>query len=308
MQQLPSVRQLRYFDMLERLSHFGRAAEACFVSQSAFSVAIRDLETRLGVQLVDRNNRRVTITPIGRQIAARARLCLQDLTQLAELAAETRAPLSGRLTLGVIPTIAPFLLPRVLPEIRRRYPALRLYIREGMTSDLHRQLLGGELDLVLIALPWSLPGVELMTLFRDRFRLACRDGTQLMDPRKFSVNRVTAESILLLEDGHCLRDHALEACRVRNLESVSRFSASSLYTLLEMVNNDLGVTFLPEIAENSALLTQTRIRTWPLAARSYREIALGWRETTARAGEFRALGKLIAEHGTPGRSLRPKRA
>lgn len=295
MSRLPTVKQLSYFVALERSGHFGHAADASFVSQSAFSVAIRELETTLGVQLVDRTTKQVTITPVGREVAAQARLVLRDLDQLVQIAGAGREPLTGRLTLGVIPTIAPFLLPRILPRIRRRYPRLQIFIREGKTEDIHADLIDGSLDAILIALPYPLRNVEVANLFRDQFLLAARRGTKLVDPQHFSVNRITANSVLLLEDGHCLRDHALDACRVRNLEAVNRFAATSLYTLLEMVDNDLGVTFVPEMAIGSALLKQTRIETWPLAKNSYREIALAWRKSTARGEEFGLLADLIRE-------------
>lgn len=292
---LPTVKQLRYFEALERLAHFGHAAAACNVSQSAFSIAIRDLETLLGVQLVERSKRHVTVTPLGRQIADQARLCLRDLEQLVDLAEQRRRPLTGPMTLGVIPTIAPFLLPRVLPRVRERYPDLRLFIREDRTAALCEQLAAGELDLVLIAMPYPVRNLTVMTLFRDPFRLACHESTQLVDPQRFRPNRANAGSILLLEEGHCLRDQSLAACSLRNLEPVNRFAASSLFTLLEMVDADLGVTFLPAMAEGSALLERTRIRTWPLDPPGHRDIALAWRRGSERDAEFRALGHLVSE-------------
>lgn len=301
MSRLPTTKQLRYFVALERLGHFGRAANACFVSQSAFSVAIRELETVLGTQLVDRTNKQVTVTSTGRRIADQARLCLGDLQQLVDMASESRKPLSGILTLGVIPTIAPFLLPKFLPQIRREYPDLKVYIHEGKTEEIYGRLMDGQLDLVLIALPYPLRSVETMPLFKDRFLLACRDKTELIDPDHFTINRVTADSVLLLEDGHCLRDHALEACHIRNLDAVNRFAASSLFTLIEMIDNDLGITFLPELAANSALVSRTHIKTYPMAKKSYREIALGWRKGTARSDEFRTLGTLIKNQSRAGR-------
>jgi len=263
------------------------------VSQSAFSVAIRDLEQLLGVRLAERTNRRVTVTPEGREIATQARLCLRDLEGLADIARERSRPLAGPLRLGVIPTIAPFLLPAVLPKIRRRFPDLQLFIREGLTDALAGELLAGTLDLVLLALPHPLHNVEVMPLFRDRFLLACRADTRLVDPKNFSVNQLPPESILLLEEGHCMRDHALSACRLRNRTKLSGFAASSLHTLLEMVDGDLGVTFVPAMAVGSGLLKHTAIRTWPLRDDSFREIALAWRQSSARGKEFRQLGEII---------------
>src|SRR5690606_18395314 len=177
---LPTVKQLRYFVALAEHRHFGRAAAACHVSQSAFSVAIRELETLLGANLVDRTNRKVTITATGQEVAAPARRCLRDLAALVEVAPRDSRPLVGPPQLGVIPTIAPFLLPRVLPDVRKAFPALKLYLHEDVTDKLHEQLMDGALDLLLLALPYDLPGVERLILFRDRFRLAARKGTKLV--------------------------------------------------------------------------------------------------------------------------------
>ncbi len=290
---LPTVKQLRYFVALEKHGHFGQAAQACFVSQSAFSVAIRDLERLLEVQLVDRTNKRVTITASGREVAARARDCLRGLEELVQLARSSRDPLAGKLRLGVIPTIAPFLLPKVLPALREAYPRLQLYLHEDLTQRIHEKMMAGELDLILIALPYALRNVEVMGLFDDPFRLACRENSQLLDPAHYSVEGLPQESVLLLEDGHCLRDHALSACEIRKPEQVSRFAASSLLTLVEMVDADLGITFLPQMAVASPLLKSTHIRTYPLAENSVREIGLAWRRGSAFGEAFRLLGEFI---------------
>jgi len=295
----PTVKQLRYFVALCESRHFGRAAEASCVSQSAFSTAIQDLEALLGTQLVDRTNRQVTITATGQEVATQARLCLRDIEDLMQIAGQRNKPLSGELRLGVIPTIAPFLLPRILPALRRAYPELRLYLTEDRTQRIHEKLLDGELDLLLLALPFELRSTEEMPLFRDRFLLACREDTQRVDPEEYRFNRLDADSILLLEDGHCLRDHALAACRIRDTEKVSRFSASSVLTLVEMVDADLGVTFLPEMAEKSALLRNTRVKLYPIRDDSYRTIGLAWRKGSGRAEEFRLLGEFLAKHSGP---------
>jgi len=293
---LPTVKQLRYFVALEEHEHFGKGAEACFVSQSAFSVAIRELETLLGVRLVDRTNRKVTVNELGREVATQARLCIRDIEALVEIAGGNREALAGPLRLGVIPTIAPFLLPKVLPKLRKAYPQLQPLLREETTQRIYDKLMNGRLDVILLALPYEMRNVEVMTLLKDRFRLACRSGTKLVDPDNFRFNRLHAQSVLLLEDGHCLRDHAISACRIRNLDKVSRFSASSLLTLVEMVDADLGITYLPEIAEGSSILSGTRVKTYPLHDAAYREIGLAWRSGSGRAREFRMLGEFIREH------------
>jgi LysR family hydrogen peroxide-inducible transcriptional activator len=292
----PTFKQLRYFVALVEQRHFGRAAAQCFVSQSAFSIAIQELEALLGANLVDRTNRRVTITSIGQEVAVLAKLCLQDLTALVELARGQSRPLHGSLQLGIIPTIAPFLLPRVLPALRKSYPELRLFLHEDVTERLHQQLVEGALDAVLLALPYDLTGVETMELFDDKFRLAARAGTALVDPEHYRFNRLHAGSVLLLREGHCLREHAIEACKIRDSTKTNRFSASSLLTLIEMVDADLGITFLPEMAVGSALLQGTQVKTYPLSDKSYRTIALAWRRGSPRASEFRELGEFITKH------------
>lgn len=289
----PTVKQLRYFVALEETKHFGNAAKACFVSQSAFSTAIQELETLLDVQLVDRTNRRVTITALGEEVATQARLCLRDIESLVELAGQRSEPLTGPLHLGVIPTIAPFLLPGLLPKLRRSFPQLKPYLYEDQTERIHEQLLEGKLDVLLLALPYELAGVETMPLFKDHFCLAFRENTELVDPATYRINRLNAESVLLLEDGHCLRDHALDACKIRNTDKVSRFAATSLLTLIEMVDADLGITYLPEMARDSGLLKNTRVKMHPVGQRSYRTIGLAWRKGSGRDEEFRLLGEFI---------------
>jgi LysR family hydrogen peroxide-inducible transcriptional activator len=288
---LPSTRQLLYFAALAEHRHFGKAAAVSFVSQSAFSVAIRELETLLGVGLVDRTNRRVTITALGQEVATQARLCLRDIEALVALAQTELSPLAGPLRLGVIPTIAPFMLPRVLPGLRKLLPKLRLFLHEGTTAEIHGKLLKGELDLLLLALPFELDNVEVQPLFRDAFRLACRRGTRLVNPKQYSYSRLDRDSVLLLDDGHCLREHAISACRLKGTEKISPFAASSLLTLIEMVDADLGITFLPEMAEGSALLAGTRVQTHALPERNFREIGLAWRQGSTRGAEFRQLGE-----------------
>lgn len=299
MQHLPTLKQLRYFAALEELQHFGKAADACFVSQSAFSVAIKELETLLGVQLVDRTRKRVTVTALGSDIAVQARLCLRDAELLVQLAHQHAEPLAGRLSLGVIPTVAPFLLPGLAQALRREHAELQLYLREDFTDALLSDLLAGKLDLALMALPYETPHMEVMPLFRDPFRLACRRGTRHVDPKHYRFNRLHSDSVLLLEDGHCLRDHALAACRLRQADKVSRFAANSLLTLVQMVDADLGITFLPAMAEGSSLLSETQVRTYPLDKGAYREIGLVWRRGSARGAEFRMLGELVQRHRTP---------
>ncbi len=293
---LPTFKQLRYLIALGEHMHFGKAAEACFVSQSAFSVAIRELESTLGVQLFDRTNKRVTITAMGQEIIVQARLVVRDLEALVHMARVSNEPLSGKLRLGVIPTISPFLLPKILPQLRSHFPQLQLFLQEDTTQRVYEKLMSGELDLILIAFPYELRNVEKMTLFKDQFLLAYRKGSQFIGTQEITVDHLQSESILLLEDGHCLREHALSACKIRNLNKVSHFAASSLLTLIEMVEADLGVTYLPEMAKDSPMLKNTNIQIQAMPKSSHREIGLIWRKGPARNKEFKMLGDFIKKN------------
>jgi len=292
----PTIKQLRYFITLCEEQHFSRAAERCFVSQSAFSNAIQELESALDTQLVDRTNRSVTITSNGQDVATQARLVISDVESLKEIARGGGKPLNGELRLGVIPTIAPFVLPAVLPKIRRAFPELELLLIEDQTARIYERLKNGELDLLLVALPWDMRGVEQQILYRDKFCLAYRQGTDRVDPENYRFNRLDSDSVLLLEDGHCLRDHALAACKIRNTEKIRRFGASSLLTLIEMIDADLGISFLPEMARGSSLLRSTRVRLHPLRDRSYRNIGIAWRKGSRRVDEFQLLGEFVRDN------------
>ncbi len=296
MNHLPTTKQLRYFVALDQIGHFGKAADACFVSQPAFSVAIRELENTLNIQLVDRTNKNVTVTSLGRDIATQARQVLRDLEELVDIAQGNQQPLTGQLKLGVIPTIAPFLLPRLLPALRKSYPELKLYLKEDLTDRVYSSLMDGELDLILIALPYELRNVTEMQLFKDHFYLAHQAKSTLVDPLRHQVSELPEDSILLLEDGHCMRDHALSACSIKNANKVSKITATSLLTLVQMVDADLGVTYLPEMAIGSSLLRNTRIKTTALENDSFRDIGLVWRKASTRSEEFELLGRFIKDN------------
>lgn len=292
----PTIKQLRYFVTLCEEQHFGRAAKRCFVSQSAFSNALQELESTLATQLVDRTNRSVTVTAVGQDVATQARLVLRDVDSLVEIAQGNTKPLCGELRLGVIPTIAPFVLPTALPKIRKAFPQLQLLLIEDQTQRVYERLMAGEVDVLLLALPWAMQGVEERILYRDEFCLAYREGTARVDPENYRFNRLDSDSVLLLEDGHCLRDHALTACKIRNTEKIRRFGASSLLTLIEMVDADLGITFLPEMARGSTLLRNTRVRLQSLSDNSYRNIGLVWRKGSQRVSEFQLLGDFFRDN------------
>ena len=294
---MPTVKQLRFLIALEEYQHFGRAAAACHISQSAFSIAIKGLETKLNVHLVDRTNRSVAFTDIGRTIAEQSRLCINDIEALVNIAASRQEPLNGRLALGVIPTIAPFLLPSILPEIRKRFPKLELYLREDKTHVIHEQLLAGKLDLILVAFPFDMKNVVRMPLYDDPFLFACCRETRWLDGKRddIRIDMLPEESILLLDDGHCLRDHALQACKLHDTDQISRFAATSLQTLLQMVAADIGVTFIPAMAQDSLMLQGSSIELHAMPEESCRQIGLAWRKGSSRGAEFAMLGKLLQE-------------
>jgi len=294
---LPTVKQLRFLIALNEHRHFGRAAIACHISQSAFSIAIKELETKLDVHLVDRTNRSVAFTDIGCAITEQARLCINNIEALVNIAASSQEPLNGRLSLGVIPTIAPFLLPPILPEIRKRFPKLKLYLREDKTRVIHEQLLAGKLDLILVALPFDMKNVVKMPLYDDPFLFACCHETCWLDGKKgdLHIDTLPEESILLLDDGHCLRDHALHACKLHDTDQISRFAATSLQTLVQMVAADIGVTFIPAMAQNSLMLQGSNIELHAMPNESCRKIGLAWRKGSSRNAEFAMLGELLQE-------------
>lgn len=291
---LPTLKQLRYLVALAEHQHFGRAAEACFVTQSTLSAGIQELEALLDTALVDRGRRGVIFTSVGEAVLQRARKLLSDAEELVEEAAAGREPLSGRLRMGVIPTIGPFLLPRILPALREAYPALKLYLTEDRTERLVEQLKDGALDIVLLALPYEAGDVDTAVIAEDRFYFACLPDHPLAQRNLVPAEALKGESLLLLEDGHCLRDHALAACRLESSRNAQGFRATSLHTLVQMADNGLGVTLLPKLALDGKLLDGTRLVARPMDdPEATREIGLIWRRGTARRAEFQLLADFL---------------
>jgi LysR family hydrogen peroxide-inducible transcriptional activator len=311
MRALPSLRQLRYLVAVIEQRHFSRAAEACLVTQSTLSAGIRELEALLGVILLERTKRSVTPTPIGLEIAEHARTLLRDAEILLEIAEATHKPLSGSLRLGVIPTIGPYALPQALPGLRARFPKLRLYLREDQTAHLLDQLGDGELDAVLMALPWETADCEVMTLIDDPFfvvssKLHPFAGTPgAIDVTALRPPNLAPDDLLLLEEGHCMREHALAACALSRGGRARAFQATSIYTLVQMVANGLGVTLLPSIAINAETLAAAGIEARPLVGDPGRQIGLVWRARSPRAAEYRLLGSILKEQLLAGRPPGP---
>src|SRR5262245_42086865 len=254
METLPTLKQLRHLVALADYRHFGKAAEACSVTQSTLSASLKELETVLEAPLVDRTNRRVAFTPLGEEIVERARRLIEETEALARTARAAREPLTGTVRLGVIPTIGPFLLPRILPGLRERWPRLKLYLREDQTDALLAQLHAGRLDALVLALPYDCGNVETAMLFADPFSVAVRRDHKLAAAKRIDAEDLRDEPLLLLQDGHCLRDHALSACRLGEKPHLESFEATSLLTLVQMVDNGLGTTLLPRLALDAGIL------------------------------------------------------
>lgn len=294
---LPSLKQLQYLLAVVELRHFGKAAERCFVTQSTLSTGILELETLLGIQLLERTKRKVAPTPLGLELAEKARQILQLSAELVETAKTEHAPLSGTLKLGVIPTIGPFLLPRVLPQIRERFPELQLYLIEDQTAKLIDRLDSGEIDCAILALPYDLGRMEYQIFLKETFWVAFPVGHPLSKGGPIPSVDLPADELLLLEEGHCLREHALSACHRSGLQRSAAFQGTSLYTLLEMVAGGQGITLLPEMAIKSGLVNQERIRLRPLAEKGpHREIGLVWRATYHRKKDLRLLAETMQQN------------
>lgn len=290
---LPTLRQLRYLVALAEHRHFGRAAETCLATQSTLSAGLQELENLLGVVLVERTKRKVMLTPIGEEVVARAHAVLRGAEEIADLAAAAAEPLSGPLRLGVIPTIGPYLLPRVLPRLRASHPALRLYLREDLTARLLERLGTGDLDVVLVALPYHAPELETLEVAEDPFVLACPPGHPLATKPHLRSADLIGQDLLLLEEGHCLRDHALAACHLPGPAKGEGVLGTSLATLVQMVANDLGVTLLPRMAVECGVLAGTDLVTRPIADAGSRGIGLAWRPSSPRKADFQALAEVL---------------
>lgn len=287
----PTLRQLHYFCNLYRHHHFNKAAEHCSVSQAAFSIAVNNLENLLDASLIDRTNKQVVFTLLGRQIAEQAGIILQEVENLKKIADSNTTLFKSHLRLGVIPTIAPFVLPTALPRIKTEWPEMKISILEDLTVNLHQYLLDGDVDLLLLALPFDLKGVETLVLFKDHFKLAYQSSNKFFTPPEYREDLLPDGSILLLKDGHCLRNHALSACDVKNADKVSPYTVSSIHTLVQMVRNNLGITFIPELAIKANMLKHTSIKTFDMPEYAYRQIGFAWRKGSRQVEEFHQFAK-----------------
>lgn len=292
---LPTLRQLQFFQALVRRRSFSRAAGDCLVSQSTLSSAIKELETVLDRQLVDRTTRHFSLTPAGKDVAERAARILAAAEDLAR-SISAREPLEGAFTLGVIPTIAPFLLPLATPVLEKKFPKLELFLREELTAALAERLADGSLDAALLAFPYDLPGADWIEIGEDPFFFAAPAGSPLTLRKSLSSADLKDARLLLLEDGHCMREHALDACKLRQADIAGAFGATSLFTLTQMVRAGLGATLLPKMAIDAGLASAAGLSVAPLAAPApSRTIGLAWRKGSGRREDCEMLAAQFQE-------------
>ncbi len=296
MSHTPTLKQLKYLCAVADKQHFSKAAESCFVSQSTLSAGITELEQTLGVSLIDRSRKNVSLTAIGRDIAARAKSILMETDDLVASAEAAHEPFSTEMRMGVIPTIAPFMLPKILKLVRERYPNFKLFIREDLSGKLLEELQSGDLDVLLLALPYPAEGVITEHLFYDEFLLACREEHPLCKKSTLQTRDLMKTELLLLEDGHCLRDHILNACSLKQADINIPYQATSLNTVIQMVANNIGVTVLPKMAVDSNMLEGSGLKAIKFSKTTVqRSIGLMWRKRTSRQSEYKQLGSIISE-------------
>ncbi len=288
-----NLRDLKYLVAVAEHRHFGRAAEACFVSQPTLSTQLKKLEEGLGVTLIERTNRQVLLTAVGERVVAQARRVLQEAGQLARIAEEHADPLGGEFRLGMIPTVAPYLLPKILGPIRRSLPALKIQLTEGQTAVVSRLLREGDLDAVILALPLDEENVVERRLYTEPFYMAVSRNHPMAKRKRVSVDDLEEEQVLLLEDGHCLRDQALAICNSHNAVENTNFRATSLETLRQMVAADVGITLMPELAVPAK--PTAGVRYIPFRGEiPHRAIGLCWRKSSPRAPLLDRLTDVLA--------------
>src|SRR5580693_4365750 len=291
------LKDLRYLVAVADLRHFGRAAARCFVSQPTLSAQLKKLEQSLGVQLIERAPNNVTLTEAGVAIVARARRIIEASEEVVARAAGQRAPLAGKLRRALLPTIGPYLLPHVTRAIRKALPRLELRLYEHQTAPMLEKLHSGELDLGILALPVELAGLEARELYREAFTVALPERHPLAARATVRAADLRGETLLLLEEGHCLRDQALEVCARAGVSDAQDFRATSLETLRQMVATGAGITLLPELASRGAYGNARGVEVRPFAPPApVRHIGALWRKSTARRAAIDAVTRIVAEH------------
>ncbi len=292
---MPTLRQLQFLVAIQKEGSFVAAADAVGVTQPTLSSGIKELEAALGAVLVERGRAGALLTAAGEEAATRAARILNDVEDLVRSVQSAGEPFSGLFRLGAIPTIAPYLLPRIMPVLKKRFPRLRLRLREDLTARLVDGLRARSLDAAIVALPYSAHGIATLPIAEDEFLLVCQAGHPLADRLELAPEHLSAEDLLLLEDGHCLREHALTACRLAGARGSAEVSATSLQTLVQMVSGGMGVTLLPKLAADAgaaagAANVAVRRFSEPLVGRS---IGIAWREGGPREEEARMLAEVV---------------
>lgn len=291
---MTTLRQLRFLVALDDTGNFSRAAELCHVTQSTLSTGLKEMEARLGISVAERTTHSVMMTPVGLDLAERARDILARVCDFEDRARAEATAGATLLRLGAIPTVGPFLLPRALPALRSGWPQMRIFLREELTDGLVAGLLDGRLDLILIALPHALPAqIETEVLFEDGYSLATPRGHPLANLDRVAGPDLEGRELLLLERGHCLQTHALSSVPGIALSEDETFSATSLPTLVAMVEEGLGVTLLPDLATEAGLTAGHDLHLAELARATPRRVALAWRKSTAKADLFRSIGDAL---------------
>ena len=296
MSRWPSLKQLHYLVALAEHKNFNRAAKSCFVSQSTLSTGIQTLEELLSLQLIERDNKSFIMTVAGQEVVDRAKLILAQTRDLMELASAQAGGRNGCLRLGCIPTIAPFLLSALVNRCSERFPHLELLLREDTSANLIKQLEAGELDLLVLALPYEIGLLHSRVISQDPFKLVLHRNLAARMSSPIDYRQLPAHSIFLLEQEHCLTGHALAACHMADKSKINPFSATTLYTLVQMVVARCGATFLPQMAIDAGILTQTDLRAiQPYGEHSLRDIGMVWRPSSTRVETFYLIGDLVAE-------------
>lgn len=295
---LPTLRQLQYLTSVVEEKHFGHAAEKCFVTQSTLSAGIQDLEQLLEVSLLERTNRKVLPTPIGEEIASRAQQILSLSEDLVDLAQSEKNPLSGRIQIGVIPTISPFLLPKVLPTVRKQLPDLEIVLIEDQSERLLDRLESGSIDVAVLAFPFNTRGLIHRVFAKEPFWIAMPKQHALAKKKTLKAADLPTNELLLLAEGHCMREHALSACQLPASAQRKSVQATSLYTLIEMVASGLGITLIPDMAISSDMVSHSDISLVPLKNdnnQAIREIGLVWRPSFRRTATLEQLAQTFSD-------------
>lgn len=291
-----SIKQLHYALAIEKTLHFKKAAEACNVSQSALSTSINELEKQLGVAIFERNNKQVLVTGNGQKILDKAKRVKFELDELLQISQMHKQPFANEMTIGVIPTVGPYLLPKVLPEVRAQYPNFKLKIIEDQSHVLTEKVRAGEIDAAILALPYPVEGLMSFNFWEEDFYWVCHKDDCSIALREISSEALETEKLMLLKEGHCLKDHALEACKLQSTKSNTDFDSTSLHTLIQMVAGKMGTTLVPQMALDKLIYNEPELRAVHLKEPGpHRSIALIIRPNYVRTDELTLLKEIFTQ-------------